>query len=72
MVNVVVLWNTRYMDAALTHLQQHGATLHEEDVARLSPLRHHHINFQGRYYFPPVETRPSGQLRPLRVRGEDI
>ena len=37
-----------------------------EDVARLSPLIHQHINFQGRYSFALSETVARGGLRPLR------
>ncbi|MBV8917195.1 MAG: Tn3 family transposase, partial [Bradyrhizobium sp.] len=37
-VNVIVLWNTLYMDAALNQLRAEGFEVHDEDVARLSPL----------------------------------
>jgi hypothetical protein len=37
-----------------------------EDVARLSPLIHKHINFQGRYSFALSEAVARGGLRPLR------
>ncbi|HJS85802.1 MAG TPA: Tn3 family transposase, partial [Acetobacteraceae bacterium] len=62
-LNAVVLWNTRYMDAALAQLRANGATVREEDVARLSPLGFKHLNVLGRYAFAPVDAR---QLRPLR------
>ena len=42
-VNVIVLWNTIYMDAALRQLRKEGFEVREEDVARLSPLGHEHI-----------------------------
>ena len=42
--NAVVLWNTIYMQAALTHLRDEGEVINEEDEVRLSPLRHAHIN----------------------------
>src|SRR5216684_5982085 len=48
-LNGVVLWNTLYMEAALKQLRAEGAEVRDEDVARLSPLVYHHINFQGRY-----------------------
>jgi TnpA family transposase len=65
-VNVIVLWNTIYMDAALRQLRQEGFEVRDEDVARLSPLGHEHINMLGRYTFtlPPRIAR--GELRPLR------
>jgi TnpA family transposase len=61
-VNMVTLWNTRYMDAALCQLRAGGQTVHDEDVARLSPLGYDHINFHGHYSFSPPPTT----LRPLR------
>jgi TnpA family transposase len=64
-LNAVVLWNTRYTDAAVTTLREGGQEIAEGDVARLSPLGDQHINMLGRYTFtaPPVEG-----LRPLRIQ----
>ena len=64
-VNVVVLWNTLYMDAALAHLRRQGVETKPEDVARLSPLGHENINFLGRYSFALSESVARGELRPL-------
>jgi len=50
-VNVIVLWNTIYMDAVLQQLRKEGFEVRDEDVARLSPLGHEHINMLGRYTF---------------------
>lgn len=44
-LNAVVLWNTRYPDAAVARLRAEGHDIKDEDVARLSPLRDRHINF---------------------------
>ena len=49
MVNMIVLWNTIYMDAILTQLRNEGFEVKDEDVARLSPFGHDHINLLGRY-----------------------
>ena len=65
-VNVLVLWNTSYMAAALTHLRTNGAELKAEDLARLSPLGYKHINMLGRYQFALAESLARGELRPLR------
>jgi hypothetical protein len=65
-VNVLVLWNTSYMDAALTHLHNQGVEVKESDVVRLSPLGHQHINMLGRYQFALDPTLRRGELRPLR------
>ena len=63
-VNAVVLWNSRYLDAAVSRLRARGLPVHDEDVARLSPPGHAHVNCPGRYAFAP--TVAGGALRPLR------
>lgn len=65
-LNILVLWNTRYMEAALPHPKADGAEVKAEDVARLSPLAHEHINRLGRYHFALAEPIAPGELRPLR------
>jgi hypothetical protein len=65
-VNAIVLWNTIYMEAALNQLRAAGMQVNPEDVARLSPLIHKHMNFQGRYSFALSEAVARGDLRPLR------
>ncbi len=64
-VNVIVLWNTIYMEASLNHLRSQGIEVKSEDMARLSPLGHERINFLGRYSFTLPEVIADGQLRPL-------
>lgn len=64
--NIAVLWNTIYIDAALKQLRAEGYDVRDEDVARLSPLGHAHINMLGRYAFTLPETVMRGELRPLR------
>ncbi len=66
MVNVIVLWNTIYMDAALNRLRAEGHEVRDEGVARLSPLGFEHINMLGRYAFTLPEPVARGELRPLR------
>ena len=66
MVNVVVLWNTIYLDAALDQLRAEGFDVRDEDVARLSPLGFEHINMLGRYAFTLPDVVARGGLRPLR------
>jgi hypothetical protein len=43
----------------------------DEDVARLSPLLHEHINMLGRYSFSVPEAVTNGELRPLRNPADD-
>ena len=68
-VNAIVLWNTIYMDAALEQLRAEGFDVRDDDVARLSPLAHQHINMLGRYTFTLPDPVARGELRPLRNPG---
>lgn len=63
-LNALVLFNTRYMDAALDRLRTDGFGVRDQDVARLSPFVRHHVNMLGRYSFQLPEL--PGGLRPLR------
>ena len=54
------------MDAALDRLRSEEYDIRPEDVARLSPLGHNHVNMLGRYAFTLPDTVARGELRPLR------
>lgn len=66
-VNMIVLWNTLYLDQALATLRADGQPIADEDVARLSPLGYEHINMLGRYDFLGDLTIANGKMRPLRT-----
>ena len=64
--NLVVLWNTIYLQQVVQTLRAEGIEVRDEDLARLSPTRYEHINRLGKYTFPSqVEVQPNG-LRSLR------
>jgi TnpA family transposase len=65
-VNIIVLWNTIYMNAVLQQLRKEGYPVKDEDAARLSPTIHKHINMMGKYPFVMPESVARGELRPLR------
>jgi TnpA family transposase len=65
-VNIIILWNTLYINAALEQLAGEGYPIQPEDAARLSPLVFEHINLLGRYAFSVPDSVVRGQLRPLR------
>ena len=65
-VNVIILWNTLYINAALDQLAAEGYQIDPDDIARLSPLVFSHINLLGRYAFAVPEGVSRGELRPLR------
>jgi Tn3 transposase DDE domain len=65
-VNMIVLWNTIYIEAALEQLRKEGFPIQDEDATRLSPLIYDHINLLGRYSFAMPDIVARGGLRPLR------
>ena len=64
MINIIVLWQTVYVQAAVDHLAANGYPLDPADVARLTPLGHPTINLQGRRY-RTTSRPPLTGLRPL-------
>jgi Tn3 transposase DDE domain len=70
-INMIVLWNTIYIEAALNQLRKEGYAVRDEDAARLSPLVHEHLNVLGRYSFSMPEAVAKGELRPLRNPAQD-
>lgn len=65
-LNAVVLWTTRCLDAAVAQLRAGGHDITDEDVARLSPLKNRHIDFLGRCLFNITVSGPGRGLRPFR------
>ncbi|MFI1258675.1 Tn3 family transposase [Streptomyces netropsis] len=63
-LNAAALWTTRYIDAAVAQLRAEGHEIRDEDIARLSPLKHRNLNVLGRYSF--TASQPVEGLRPLR------
>jgi Tn3 transposase DDE domain len=70
-VNMIVLWNTIYIEAVLEQLRKEGYPVNEQDKGRLSPLIQEHINTQGRHSFMMPEAVVKGELRPLRNPTDD-
>ena len=70
-VNMIVLWNTLYMQAAIDQLRAGGFPVLDADIAHLSPHGHAHINMLGRYSFAVPESVARGELRPLRNPAND-
>ncbi|PGR56526.1 Tn3 family transposase [Bacillus cereus] len=64
-VNAIVVWNTRYMTASLDAIRENGVEIDKEDMQRLSPVGHEHINIVGRYSFHLPEEVENGALRSL-------
>ncbi|MEO8898393.1 MAG: Tn3 family transposase [Candidatus Dormibacter sp.] len=67
MVNIIVPWQTVYIQAGLDHLVANRDHPTPADVAGLSPLGHPTIHLQGRYQ--TTSRAPVGRPRPLRTDG---
>lgn len=69
-VNALILWTTRYTNAALNRLRAEGIEVKPEDIGRLSPLGSKHVNVLGRYHVEVSDAVRRGELRPLRNPNE--
>ena len=66
-VAAIVLWNTVYLERAVTTLRASGADVPDALLQHLSPLAWEHILLTGEYRWAPDPTRRPGQRRELRV-----
>jgi hypothetical protein len=64
-LNAIVLWTTKYIDAAGAQLKGESHELREEDIARLSPLKHLNLNLLGCCSFTAC-IPAADALRPLQ------
>lgn len=64
----LVLFTTRYLDAAVAELRAGGYEVRDADAARLSPFVRHHVNMLGRYSF--LAPGLAGGLRSLHDPSE--
>ncbi len=59
-------WPQKACSLTLGQLRMEGFAVNDEDVIRLSPFGHGHLNMLGRYSFAMPEEVKRGELRPLR------
>jgi len=70
LTNIVIAWNTVYIQEIIKQLQLEGFEINETDFEHISPAPFEHINRLGRYSFDTdFEVRENG-LRPLRKVSE--
>jgi TnpA family transposase len=65
LVSAVILWNTRYLQAALSELRDQRTEVRPELVRHVAPLGWEHIGLTGDYVWD-AEPLPTEGLRPLR------
>lgn len=69
--NVIIVWNTVYMQAVIDQLKQEGYVINESDLQYISPCRFEHLNKHGKIAFNVDTTWRLDSLRPLRNPSED-
>ena len=62
----IILWNTVYLDRAITTLSKEGNPTNPDLLRFLSPLGWEHINLTGDYTWPRANHIKRGKYRPLR------
>ena len=67
LVAAIVLWNTRYLGAAVAALRGRGHAIRDELLKHVWPLHWEHINLTGDYSWLPSSNLKSGGYRPLRT-----
>src|SRR3954453_11228685 len=55
-VAAITLWNTAYLDRAITLLEQRGTPVPAEYLPHISPLGWEHITITGTYHWKRTET----------------
>jgi len=68
LVAAIILWNTRYLGAALDALRIRGRAVPAELVRHVAPLGWEHISLTGDYVWAADAQPAPGALRPLRAR----
>ena len=72
LLNLVVYWNTYYLNLALQELIEFHPQLDLEAVERITPLAYDHIRILGRYSFTLHRAVQEGHPRPPKPFPSDI
>ena len=68
LVAAIILWNTRYLQAAFDALAARGAAVPPDLMRHVAPLGWEHISLTGDYVWAADAQPGPGLLRPLRAR----
>jgi TnpA family transposase len=68
LTNIVIVWNTIYIQEGLKQLQSEGYEVNETDFENLSPAPFEHINRLGKYSFETTFEMDTNGLRALRKK----
>jgi len=65
-IAAIALWNTVYLERAISALQERSCVIDQQLLAHLSPLKWEHINLTGDYHWRRDGGLRNRKLRPLR------
>jgi hypothetical protein len=68
LVAAIILWNTKYLEAAYAELRRKGWTINDNLLRHVAPLGWEHVGLTGDYLWSASAQPRSGTLRPLRQR----
>jgi len=68
LVAAIILWNARYLAAALDALRARGDAVPPELIRHVAPLGWEHVGLTGDYVWAADAQPVPGTLRPLRDR----
>lgn len=68
LVAAIILWNTRYLQAAFDALAARGTAVSPDLMRHIAPLGWEHISLTGDYVWAADDQPGPGLLRPLRER----
>jgi hypothetical protein len=66
LTNIIIVWNTVYIQEIVKQLQSEGFEINEADFEHISPAPFEHINRLGKYSFDTDFKVEDNGLRPLR------
>ena len=69
--NIVLVWNTIYIQQIIKQLRDEGSHIDEDDLRRISPAPFEHINRLGKYDFKDEIRLENNGFRALRIPGEE-
>ena len=64
----IILWNTRYLEAAYDELRRQGRGIDDKLLRHVAPLGWEHIGLTGDYVWSDADQPRRDALRPLRQR----
>jgi TnpA family transposase len=71
LVAAIILWNTRYLEAAYRELRRQGRPINEDLLRHVAPLGWEHIGLTGDYIWSDADQPRTGAgVAPLNVENE--